>query len=106
LLLHYIFQLKDTGKKQETDFLKFRKNIEHYLVKLKVAKTNVFFLKKIEILQTLQQADHLLITADMYSYEAACQVALEIIDHVEIIEPEQLRQYVRIKLVKLLDVYA
>jgi hypothetical protein len=42
----------------------------------------------------------------MYSYEAACQVVREIIDHVEIIEPEQLRQYVKIRLLKLLDVYA
>jgi predicted DNA-binding transcriptional regulator YafY len=79
--------------------------MEHYLVKLKVTKTNLIFLQKIEILHTQQQADHLIITVDMYSYETACQIVLEMIDHVEIIEPEQLRQYVKIRLLKLLDVY-
>ncbi|WP_438348175.1 helix-turn-helix transcriptional regulator [Paenibacillus sp. FA6] len=100
------FSIEEHWRKEETNFKQARKNIEHYLVKLKVTKTNMNFLQKLEIHHTLQQADHLLITANMYSYEAACQVVLEIIDHVEIIEPEQLRQYIKVRLLKLLDVYA
>ncbi|OAB41639.1 helix-turn-helix transcriptional regulator [Paenibacillus glacialis] len=100
------FSIEDHWKKQETNFKQSRKNIEHYLVKLKVTKTNKNFLHKLEILHTQQYSDHRLITAEMYSYEAACQIVLEIIDHVEILEPEQLRQYIKVRLLKLLDIYA
>jgi hypothetical protein len=41
----------------------------------------------------------------MYSFEAACRNVLRLLGHLEIIEPAELRQYVKEKVVKLHALY-
>ncbi|MDT3424746.1 putative DNA-binding transcriptional regulator YafY [Paenibacillus forsythiae] len=100
------FSLEPYWKGKSDSFKRSRKEREHYPVVLRVKEPSANLRSKLEILHAAREQDTVLLTVNMYGYEAACQDVLELIGCAEVVAPEELRAFVRDKLHELRSWYA
>ncbi|MCL6459032.1 MAG: WYL domain-containing protein [Gorillibacterium sp.] len=99
------FSLEQQWSQQETSFKQVCKEQEYYPVVIKVDELQTNIGSKLEVVQTLHEGRQLVMTVNMFSWEAASKDVIEIIGQVEVIEPPVLRQFVREHLMKLQELY-
>lgn len=100
------FSLQAHWIRQEDVFKQACQEEEYYPVRMKVNQLNPNLLKKLEVIQSKVENNCLVLTVNMYSFETACLNVLEILGHVEILEPLILRQFVKTKLTELQRTYS
>lgn len=59
----------------------------------------------VEIMNRVEEGDQITITVNMYSYDSACTNIWGILGQGEIVEPLELRQYVKVQANLLQEVY-
>nr|WP_202894801.1 WYL domain-containing protein [Paenibacillus sp. 23TSA30-6] len=100
------FSLENHWMKQEAAFKQLCREKEYYPVVLRTNEAQAGVVaKRLEILQSAQEGSHLLLTVNMYSYEAACREAMDWIGRVEIVEPATLRHFVKGQISQLQKIY-
>ena len=100
------FSLENQWNMQEAIFKQSCREKEYYPVLIKVNKMNTNVLKRLEVIRSIHQGDHLILTVNMYSYKVACRDVLDIVGQAEILEPEVLRQFVKVRLMKIMKMYS
>ncbi|AHV97631.1 helix-turn-helix transcriptional regulator [Paenibacillus sabinae] len=100
------FSLEAYWKERNESFKLSRREDEQYPVVLKVKEPGVNLRDKLDILHEALEKDTVLLTVNMYGYEAACRDVLGFVGYAEVIAPEELRTFVRRKLSELKEWYA
>lgn len=59
----------------------------------------------VEIMNRVEEGDQITHTVNMYSYDSACTNVWRILGQAEIVEPLELRQYVKVQANLLQEVY-
>lgn len=92
--------------RQETAFKQLCTEKEYYPVLIRTNKKQAGIIaKRMEIIQSVQEGTHFILTVNMYSYEAACRDAMDWIGRVEVVEPVILRQFVKEEINRLQRIY-
>lgn len=92
--------------RQETAFKQLCAEKEYYPVLIRTNKKQAEIIaKRMEIIQSVQEGAHFILTVNMYSYEAACRDAMDWIGRVEVVEPVILRQFVKEEINRLQRIY-
>jgi predicted DNA-binding transcriptional regulator YafY len=89
------FSLERHWKQQEREFKQACKEDELYPVVIRVDKSREVSLNGLEFMNRVEEGDQITLTLNMYSYESACTHVWGIMGLSEIVEPLQLRQYVK-----------
>jgi len=92
------FSLKQYWKKSEDAFKRNRNDAERYYVSIKIHKYNRDILDKLEIYETHVDNDYIIAVVNMHKYEFACHEAMDIVGKAEIMEPLELRLYIKERL--------
>ncbi|BCG59437.1 helix-turn-helix transcriptional regulator [Paenibacillus sp. URB8-2] len=100
------FSLESYWKERNESFKLSRREDEQYPVVLKVKEPGVNLRDKLDILHEALDKDTILLTVNMYGYEAACRDVLGLVGYAEVIAPEELRTFVRRTLSELQEWYA
>jgi predicted DNA-binding transcriptional regulator YafY len=100
------FSLENHWNLQEVVFKQSCRDVEYYPVVIKVTKATTNIQKRMEVIRSIQEGKYLLLTVNMYSYEAACLDVLDIIGQAEILEPEELRQFVKAQIILIQNLYS
>lgn len=99
------FSLGEFWMKNEIVFKKNCTITDKYLAVIQVKDKGAHVLKELEVVQTKHQQDFIVATVNMYNYEYACDKIIDIIGHSEVLEPVELRDYTRQKLMDNLELY-
>lgn len=100
------FSLEKHWNMQEAVFKQSCREDEFYPVMIKVNMVKKNVLKRMEVISSSQEGNHLILTVNMYSYESACLDVLDIIGQAEILEPEVLRQFVKEQIIQIQKTYS
>ncbi|AIQ13132.1 helix-turn-helix transcriptional regulator [Paenibacillus durus] len=100
------FALEHYWKGSNKSFKRSRQEREYYPVVLRTKEPSVNLRNKLEILNISWEQDEALLTVNMYGYEAACRDVMELIGCAEVIAPEELRKFIKVKLDDLRTLYA
>jgi len=92
------FSLERHWKRQESAFKQACKEDELYPVKIRTELRNKRLFQKLEVMECMDEGKQTILTVNMYSYESACSEVWSIIDKAEILEPFELRQYLKAEL--------
>lgn len=99
------FSLEGHWKQQEREFKQTCKEEEIYLVLIITDKRREASLHGVEIMNRVEVGDQITLTVNMYSYDSACTNIWGILGQGEIVEPLELRQYVKVQANLLQEVY-
>ncbi|QYK70021.1 WYL domain-containing protein [Paenibacillus sp. S02] len=100
------FSLEHHWMRQETAFKQLCTEKEYYPVLIRTNKKQAGIIaKRMEIIQSVQEGSHFILTVNMYSYEVACRDAMDWIGRVEVVEPVALRQFVKEEINRLQRIY-
>ncbi|MDP5273649.1 helix-turn-helix transcriptional regulator [Chengkuizengella axinellae] len=99
------FSLEEHWKSSEKQFKINRTEIEVYLVRIKLQKRWIPLLEKLEVVEFKQNSEEVSATINMFKYEYACQDIMEFIGCVEVLEPFELREYIKNEVSNLLLKY-
>lgn len=99
------FSLEGHSKQQEGAFKQACKEEELYPVVIRINVRYKSLLQRLEVLECMNEGAQLKVTVNMYSFESACSNVWSIIEKAEILEPIELRQYVKAKLKTLQGKY-
>ncbi|MNO43112.1 HTH domain protein [compost metagenome] len=99
------FSLERHWKQQERGFKQACKEEELYPVLIRVNKSCEASLHGMEIMNRVEEGDQITLTLNMYSYDSACTKVWGIMGLSEIVEPLQLRQYVKDQVNLLQGIY-
>lgn len=94
------FSLEKHWKQQERGFKQACKEAEIYPVVLKADKKVSPSLFQLEVMDRIEEGDQLTLTVNLYSFESACVNVWALLGQYEVMEPLELRQYVREQLNK------
>lgn len=100
-----IFSLEGHWREQEGVFKQTRKEDELYPVLIRINVRYKALLQRLEVLECMDEDAELKVTVNMYTFESACSNVWSIIDRADIVEPFELRQYVKHKLKILQEQY-
>jgi predicted DNA-binding transcriptional regulator YafY len=100
------FNLEQYWKDSEKQFKNACKLTEKYPVLIKLHKDNIDIMKELEIYEAEETGEYIVAKVNMHKFEFACTKALEIVWHVEILNPVELRNYVQEKLFDISKVYS
>jgi predicted DNA-binding transcriptional regulator YafY len=99
------FALEYHWNNQETAFKQTCRETEYYPVVIRVGKWNANVLNKLEVTQVTSEGAELIVTVNMFGFDAACRDVLDLIGHVEIVEPVVLRQFVKDEIMRIQGMY-
>lgn len=99
------FSLEAFWRNREEAFKQACKAEERYPVVLRTDKSLQEISNELEVIEIQEHEPLLLLTANMYSYERACELSLTLLGHAEILEPAVLREYIKDKLRLLNELY-
>ncbi|OMD88134.1 transcriptional regulator [Paenibacillus odorifer] len=99
------FSLEEHWKQQGQVFKQACKEEEVYPVVIRADKRTRSSLSQLEVMEMREEGDAFILKVNMFGYESACANIWSIIGHSEIIEPLELRQYVKGQLSFLQGIY-
>lgn len=99
------FSLEEHWRCQETGFKQACNDEEFYPVVIRADKSQKDILQKLMIIEEIELKDQLMLTLNMYSYEYACTNIWSIMRHCEVMEPIELRHYVKEEIELLQGLY-
>lgn len=99
------FSLENHWNNQQAAFKITCREKEYYPVVVRADEWKANVLNKLEIIHVTSNGNGLLATVNMFGFEAACRDVLDMIGHVEIIGPNELRQFVRDQLARIQGIY-
>ncbi|WP_339187239.1 MULTISPECIES: WYL domain-containing protein [unclassified Paenibacillus] len=99
------FSLEEHWKRQGQVFKQACKEEEVYPVVIRADKRTRSSLSQLEVMEMREEGDAFILKVNMFGYESACANIWSIIGHSEIIEPLELRQYVKGQLSFLQGIY-
>ncbi|MGG1664248.1 helix-turn-helix transcriptional regulator [Brevibacillus sp. NRS-1366] len=100
------FSLEEHWNRQAADFKQGCRVREYYPVKIKLRMTNKTVKERLEVIGSRQAGEYFLLTVNLYSYERACRDIVDLLGHIEVIEPEMLRVFAKEKVTGLVNMYA
>ncbi|MNT38238.1 hypothetical protein D3C72_1744240 [compost metagenome] len=100
------FRLETFWKEKEGGFKQHRRDEERYPVVLRMDDPALLLKADLDILDINRQDGETWVTVNMYGYEVACRDLLPWIGVAEVMEPEEIRTYVREKLEEMHSRYA
>lgn len=99
------FSLEEYWLQGSEAFKQRCKNDEVYAAVVRTAKDRQELIKKLEVIEKQETDEHIDWTLNLYSYEAACKQAMKLLDVAEILQPPELREYIKERLESLREVY-
>ncbi|MNN73451.1 hypothetical protein D3C81_1895690 [compost metagenome] len=78
---------------------------EFYPVVVRTVKERQQGLRQYEIVEVKGTGEHLEFTLNLYSYESACRQVMNLLDEAEIMQPPEIRDYIKEQLLILQKVY-
>lgn len=99
------FSLEKQWKQQEATFKQGCSEDEIYPVKLKVDNNEMTTISTYEVMERKEIGDTWMVTVNMYSFESACRNIWAMIGQYEVMEPIELRQYIKVRLDELHKTY-
>jgi predicted DNA-binding transcriptional regulator YafY len=99
------FSLERHWKQQEGAFKQACKEEEIYPVMIRADKATIGPLQQLNVIDRIEDEDHLILIVNMYSFESACMNILGMLGQFEIVEPLELREYVKVQLNWLQGIY-
>lgn len=100
------FDLERYWKDSEKSFKGKRAENEQYPVLIKLDKRDSGILKKLEVYETEEKDGYVFASINMHKYEFACNEAVELLWHAEILKPAELRNHVKRRIETALEKYA
>lgn len=100
------FSLEDHWNKQGVLFKQDCRAKEFYPVTIKLHETKQALKDKLDVIESRQAEDYLLLAINWYSHERACQEIVDWLGHIEVIEPGLLRDFAKEKVRELLRLYS
>lgn len=95
------FSLETFWNRREAEFKQSCRENEFFPVVIRLDESKGNVLKQYEVIQSRQEGNQLLVTINMFGFDIACRDVLALIGKVEFVEPEELRHYVKEKLLEL-----
>lgn len=86
-------------------FIKTKKETEMYPVLMKISKGKEALLKRFDVLEKLGQGDDIKVKVNMHGFELACTEVMPILWDVEIIEPGELRHFIKDRILHSMEMY-
>lgn len=99
------FKIDEYWNKSEKGFKTLCTESEVYQVKIKLNKDYANIIKNFEVYEIKQDHQSITVTINLFKYEYACHDIMEFIGCCEVIEPIELRNYVKQSLKKQLTLY-
>ncbi|MBY9079225.1 YafY family transcriptional regulator [Paenibacillus sp. HN-1] len=99
------FRLEAFWKEKEEGFKQLRRDEEHYPVVLRLDDPVPLLTGNLDILKLDRRDGEIWATVNLYGYEAACRELLPLIGVAEVMEPGEIRTYVRKKLEAIHSLY-
>ena len=99
------FNLSDYWNTIEQSFKRACLETKTYLAKIKICKEKSYILKELEITKLKEENDYIIATVNMYEYESACCDIMNIIGNVEVLKPNELRDFVKTRLKHIIKMY-
>ncbi|WP_054707290.1 WYL domain-containing protein [Bacillus sp. JCM 19041] len=99
------FSLEEYWKKSKQVFLNTCAKEEYFPVVLQLNKRDMGLLDEQEVLHLTGKDETITATINLYGYEQAANAVMKLIAHVEVLEPAELRGFVKRELAGLLDRY-
>ncbi len=100
------FNLERYWKDSEKSFKDKCAENERYPVLIKLQKCDSGILKKLEVYETEEKDGYVFARINMHKYEFACNEAVEILWHAEILKPAELRNHVKQRIENVLEKYS
>ncbi len=99
------FSLEGHWKKQGVLFKQDCRAKEFYPVTIKLHETKRAIMHKLDVIESRQEEEYLLLAINWYSHERACQEIVDWLGHIEVIEPVLLRDFAEEKVRELMRLY-
>lgn len=106
--MHENFDLEEFWGKSKQHFVEQtspKMNHNAYAVKIKFYMEKMHLLEGFYVVSSIKLEDHWIYVMDMISFETAGSVIFPLSDRIEVLEPEELREYIIKKTNKILDLY-
>lgn len=103
--LPFNFNLERYWKDNEKSFRDECTENEQYPVLIRLLKCDIDVIKKLEVYKTEEKGEYILAEINMHKYEFACNEVTEILWHTEILNPIELRNYVKQRVENVLNKY-
>lgn len=99
------FSLADYWTRQEATFKQACREVEYFPVVIKLHTDKQFVRNRLEVLSAEQQGEYERLTVNLFSYSRACRDLVELIGHIEVVEPEELRAFAKERVQELMAAY-
>lgn len=99
------FSLEEYWLRGNDVFKQNCKQDEFYPVVVRAAKERQQGLRQYEIAEVKETGEHLEFTLNLYSYESACRQVMNLLNDAEIMQPPEIREYIKEQLVLLQKMY-
>jgi len=103
------FNLEEFWEKSKDQFVKktsLKTEPNSYLVKLKFHTNNNELLQGFFVHASNKIENYWIYEIDMLSFQTACNILFSLSDRIEVLEPEELREYIITKTRKIINIYA
>lgn len=95
------FSIEAWWKKSDESFKKLCKDNEKYTVILRIHKRKADILSNFEVIELQKEDDYLRVMVNMYDYTYAAENVMKYIGYVQILEPIELRTFVKKELIDI-----
>ncbi|MGG4445163.1 helix-turn-helix transcriptional regulator [Brevibacillus porteri] len=99
------FSLAGYWTNQEAAFKQACREVEYFPVVIRLHAEKLAVRERLEVISAVQQGDYEQLTVNLYSYERACRDILDMIGHMEVVEPAELRTFAKERLRERMALY-
>ncbi len=100
------FELERYWSSNVKEFKDAKAEIEQYPVIIKLRKSISDILEKLEVFEKQEKDDYIIAKVNMHKFEFACNEVMEIIWQAEILEPIELREFIKTRIKSLETMYS